>query len=105
MSALPDPIGLRSNRHPQEDQNQDCPPSGRTNIHHSKNYIHRKSRNIQSNKTARVPALEENSRVLRRDMIAGMVLVNKQKPCDLQAVVAFSGFELILLGVESEGVA
>ena len=103
--TLSDPIDLRRNKHPQEDQDQDCSPFGRTNIHHNKSCIHRKNRNIQSNRTARVPALEENSQVLRRDMVVGMVLVNKRKLCDLRAFVAFSVFELILLGIEPEEVA
>ena len=64
-STPPGSIDLRYNRYPQEDQDQDRSPSGRVDIHHNMNCIHRKNRNIHHNKTVRVPVPEENSRFLR----------------------------------------
>lgn len=98
-NVLPNPAGPRCNKYPQDEQDQDHSLRGRTNIHHNKSYIRRKNQNIRNNKTARVLVLEEGSHVPRHGVIVGMVPVNKRKQCDLRAFVAFSGSELILLGV------
>jgi len=104
VSVLPKPVGHRRNRHPEKDMDRGCSLRWRTNIHHNKNCIRHKNPNIQNSSAVGVPAPEKSSQVLRCDMFVGMALMNKRKPCDLRAFVAFLGFVLIPLGAEPEGV-
>lgn len=103
-SVLPNLVGHRRNRHPEEDRDRGCSLREHANIHHNKNCIHHKNPNIQSNPAVRVPVPEGSNQVPRCGMLVGMVPVNKRKLCDLRAFVAFLGFVMIPLGVEPEGV-
>lgn len=93
VRVLPSPAGHRRSGHPQDDRDRDRSLHGRMNIHHNKNYIHRKSLSIQNKQAVGILVLEESNQVLRRDVVAGTVLVNKWKLYDLRAFVVFSGCE------------
>lgn len=96
-TVLQNPVGRRHSRH-----RQDHSLRGRASIHRNKNYTRHKNLSIQSSPVVGVLVLEENSQALRCDMVVGMILENTRKLCDPRTFAAFSGFEVIHLGVDSE---
>ena len=100
MSSLVTPADNRHNGHPLGYSDLSCPIRERINIHRNKSYTRRKNPDLRGNLVLGAPASEDNSRVLRRDLVVGIVLVNRRKPYDLQVFFSSSGYGPIRLVVE-----